>query len=575
MTADKTESIDSKKSETDVLARPSWFQSIWFSPVDLAGEFLDLCAYWRQSRQWRSVLALLPVILFFLTIGLFVAIGKFSDPNVKANWYADQANKEIELANENQNKAENSETQKSDDDSKRLPVLVDMMFRRVLQLNQNNKFAKFYVANQMARYGSRGSARQIMEGLATTQSTGFAKAHTWLAADLIERGQKGEPIDIETLKYHLKRGTVGKDIPPSLLLVYSQLLQQENKTAESQEFLKRAAEYDPRLLLSSVAVYMQNGLPVQARATADLLVERVKDKSGQLNEDNTVIAAQAYVLTNRLDNALEGLLKGYKQFPTSPKIARALSDAFRLKFRSSLVRENSQIQINMEFLDLAVSLDPSNVLIQEELNALSQLGIGQNEATTETLRLRIATSGTSYVARLLLADAALRRGDLAAASNDYEVILAALPGMTLALNNLAMLYTKTEPPRLTESLQLIDRAIASTPGVSEFHDSRGSVLELLNRTEESVECYLQALSMSPQRVSTLEKLITSYEKLGKADQVDIQRAKLAEVRQQIEEQRIKTQAAIDQREQAKQPSQPREDNTPEAGDSSDTVSKDK
>ena len=549
MTVKKSTSGD---SGADTLARPSWFQSIWFSPVDLAGEFLDLCSHWRQSRRWRSIWAMVPVLLFFLTLGSFVAVGKFSDSVIKANWYADRANKEIELADENRAKAEaeNSDTQKSDEGTKRLPVLVDMMFRRVLQLNQNNKYAKFYVASQMVRYGSRGSARQIMEQLATTKSTGFAKAHTWLAMDLIERGQKGESIDIDTLKYHLKRGTVGNDIPPALLLVYSQLLQQENKTAESQEFLKRAAEYDPKLLLSAVAVYMQNGLPVQARSTADLLIERIKDKKGGLDEENTVLAAQALVLTNRLDDALEGLQKGFKRFPMSAKISRALSDAFRLKFRTSLVRANNQVQVNLEFLDFAVSLDPTNVLIQEELSSLVQLGIGQNADSTETLRLRIATSGTSYIARLLLADAAFRRGDLAAAVNDYEVVLAELPSMTLALNKLAMLYTNSAPPRLTESLQLIDRAIAITPSVSEFHDSRGTILASLNRTEESVDCFLQVLSTSPQRVSTREKLIESYEKLGQKENVEIEKAKLIEVQLQLEEQRVKMQAALEQREQS-------------------------
>jgi len=567
--------MDSADSEVDTLVRPSWFQWIWFSPVDLAGEFLDLCSHWRQSRRWRSIWALIPVMLFFLTLGSIVAVGKFSESNVKVNWYADRANREIELANENQAKDENSDTEKSTEGTKRLPVLVDMLFRRVLQLNQNNKFAKFYVASQMVRYGSRGSARQIMEQLATTNSTGFTKAHTWLAMDLIERGQKGEPIDIDTLKYHLKRGAVGKDIPPVLLLVYSQLLQQENKTAESQEFLKRAAEYDPKLLLNAVAVYTQNGLPVQARATADLLIERIKDKTGELDEANTVLAAQAFVLTNRLDDALEGLRKGFKRFPMSAKISRALSDAYRLKFRTSLVRTNNQIQVNLEFLDFAVSLDPTNVLIQEELNGLAQLGIGQNAESTETLRLRIATSGTSYVARLLLAEAAFRRGDLAAAVNDYEVILAELPSMTLALNNLAMLYTKSEPSRLTESLQLIDRAIAITPSVSEFHDSRGSILASLNRTEESVECYLQALSTSPQRVSTREKLIASYEQLGQKENVEIEKAKLIGVQQQLEEQRVKMQAALEQREQSMKPKVGAEQKAPAADDSSNDVNEPK
>ena len=568
MTVNPKEPRNSADSEKDLLPRSHWFQQIWLSPVDLAGEVLDFCNYWRRSRRWRPVLALLPILLVLLTLGSFVAVGKLSDRNVKANWYADRANKEIVLDNENQIKAEKSDTQESDGQSKRLPVLVDMLFRRVLQLNQNNTFARYYVASQMVRYGSLGSARQIMEGLAPTKSTGFTKAHTWLAMDLVQRSQKGEAINIDTLKYHLKRGTVGKDIPPALLLVYSQLLQQENKTAESQEFLKRAAEYDPKVLLNSIADYVRNELPVQARATADLLVERIKDKSGELSEDNTLLAANAYVLTNRLDNALEGLQKGLKRFPSSPTIARALSNAYRLKFRTSLVRGNSKVQVNLEYLDVAVSLDPANVLIQEELDALAQLGIGQTDETMETLRNRIATSGTSYVARMLLAQAALRRGDLDAASNEYEVILAELPKMALALNNLAMLYTQTKPPRLTESLQLIDRAIAVAPSVSEFHESRGSTLAALNRTEESVECYLQSLSISPQRVSTREKLIASYQQLGQADQADNQRAKLVDIQKQIEEQRVKMQADIEQRERSMKPKEPTEEKTTTTDDTS-------
>ena len=225
---------------------------------------------------------MLPVIFLVLTLGSFVASGKLVSNETKVMWYADRANEEIALANEAKIDAESAEQPKSEELLKRSTERIDMLFRRVLQLNKENKFAKFYVANQMTRYGNRGSARQIMESLAPTQYTGYPKAHTWLAADLIERGQKGEAINVETLKYHLKRGTAGEDVSPALLLVYSQLLQQENKTAEAQEFLKRAAQFDPKLLLTSIAVYNQNGLPLQAKATADMLVEKIKDKKGTL-----------------------------------------------------------------------------------------------------------------------------------------------------------------------------------------------------------------------------------------------------------------------------------------------------
>ena len=466
----------------------TWIHSFWMSPVDLAGEFLDLYSFWRRTRRWRDVLVVLPVLFIALVFGSFVAVGKLASSEKKVVWYADRANEEIKLADEAKTDSEPVAPAMPDESAKRMTDRIDMLYRRVLQLNQNNAFAKFYVANQMTRYGSRGSARQIMESLAPADRNGFQKAHAWLASDLIDRGQRGESIDVDILKQHLKRATASEDVSPGLLLVYSQLLQQENKTAESQEFLKRAAKFDPKLLLTSIAIYNQNGQANQAKATADMLVERVsvKDKKGDDAEDRVVLAAQAYALTNRIDNALEVLQSGLRQMPQSPKLLRALSDAFRYKFRSSFVRSGKNVQVNLELLNAAIALDPTNIAIQEDLNTLRQLGVGSTDSTVEALRVQIATSGTSFVARLILADSSFRRGDLASAINDYEVVLAELPQMTLALNNLAMLHASSVPPKLDESLKLIDRAIEISPTVSEFHDSRGDILVLLKRREDAI-----------------------------------------------------------------------------------------
>ena len=549
--------IFKKKNKIDLNMDPhepnrvsTWFHSIWISPVDLAGEFLDLCAFWRKTRNWRKVLAMLPVFLLVVTLGSFVAVGKLYDPFAKATWYLERANKELELATSEKTDSASADQATNGESTTRLPEVVDMLFRRVLQLNQNNIYARYYVANQMTRYGSLGSARQIMESLAPTQRGGFPKAHAWLALDLIGRRQKGAEIDVETLKHHLKRGTTGEDVSPVLLLVYSQLLQQENKTAESQEFLKRAAKFDPKLLLTAIEVYNRNSQTAQARDTANLLIERVKDLKGEDVEDKIVLAAQAYLLTNRIDNALEVLQTGLKRLPMSLKLARALSDAFRLKFHASSVLSDKEVQIKLDFLDAAIALDPTNIAIQGELSALVQLGIMNSDESIDALRVQIATRGTSFIARMLLAESSFRRGNIASAINDYEVILAELPRMTLALNNLAMLFTKAVPPRLEESLELIDRAISISPSVSEFHDSRGDILMALKRKSDSIASYELALEMSPQRIQTREKLIAVYEELSQTEKARLHRDKLAEIQQLMEEQRAKMESVVEQQKQS-------------------------
>ncbi len=544
------------EEELDAKIKTSWIQRFRMSPVDLAGEFLDLFSCWRQSRRWTSVLMILPVALVAIIMGSLVAVGKLSDPNAKAAWYAERAMKEIELAKAAELEKATASKESTGTASKQLPEFVDMLFRRVLQINQNNKFARFYVAAQMDRYGSRGSARQIMESLATTKTTGYTKAHTWLAMDLVERAQKGEAINLETLKYHLKRGTSGDEVPPSLLLIYSQLLQQENKTAESQEFLKRAAEFEPKLLLNAIAVYNQNSLSVQARATADMLVEKIKNKIDENDGENIVLTSQALMLTNRIDEAMEVLQKGSKRFPNSSKLARELSNAYRIKFRATAVRLSDKVNVNLDFLNAAIVIDPTNINVQEELMLLSKLGIWQNEAIIDTLRARIATTGTSYVARLLLAETAYGRGKLEDAINEYEVVLAELPRMTLALNNLAMMYTQLTPPKLDEAMSLIDRAIEAEPKVAEFHDSRGDILVLQKRKEDAIESYLLALASSPERVETREKLIAVYEDTDQKEKADFERGRLEIVKKALEEQRSRAEQAAKQREQNVQPPPP-------------------
>jgi tetratricopeptide (TPR) repeat protein len=541
------------EDELGAQIKTSWFQWFRFSPVDLAGELLDLFSYWRQSRRWTSVLMMLPVALIAIIMGSLVAVGKLSDPNAKAAWYAERAMKEIELAKAAESEKDTASKDSTGIASKQLPELVDMLFRRVLQINQNNKFARFYVAAQMDRYGSRGSARQIMESLATTKTTGYTKAHTWLAIDLVERAQQGEAINIETLKYHLKRGTSGDEVPPSLLLIYSQLLQQENKTAESQEFLKRAAEFEPKLLLNAIAVYNQNSLSVQARATADMLVEKIKNKLEDNDGENVVLTSQALVLTNRIDEAIEVLQKASKRFPNSSKIAREYSNAYRFKFRATAVRLSDKINVNLDLLNAAIAIDPTNTSVQEELMLLSRLGIWQDESIIDSLRARIATTGTSYIARLLLAETAFSNGKLEDAINEYEVILAELPRMTLALNNLAMMYTQLKPPKIDEAMKLINRAIEAAPNVAEFYDSRGDIFVLQKRKEDAIESYLLALKNSPERVETREKLIATYEDAEQKDNADIERERLEIVKKALDELRARATQAAKQREQSVQP----------------------
>lgn len=531
------------------------WSTFWsLSSVEIAGQVWDLASNWRGTRRWGAIFACLPFLLVAATGLVLVGVGKLNDARDLANWYANLADQEIKLSTDKSKEEKEAEKQANSDDSQaelqERSNYIDLVFRRVLQLNQSNKRAMFHVAAQMARYGKTAVARKIMEGLAPPSHSGFELAHTWLAGDMFERSQKGEVVDVEVLKHHLKIATLDENVSPMLLVVYSHLLQRDEQISEAEQVLRRAAKFDPQLLLNSILIYNRNGLTNQAKAAADLLVETVKEKlTGKEAEENAILTARAYVLTNRIDDGINVLQSAFVGNQKSMRLRRALSDGYRIKFRASSTRLDSQVRVNLDFLNAAIVYDPTNIAIQEELNFVSSLSEQDMEKAINALRAQIAMAGTSYAARLLVAQACFRQNQIDKAVNEYEIVLAELPGMTLVINNLAMMYTMLEPKRLAEALLLIDRAIAISPSFAEFHDTRGEILVAMNRGPEAIAEYQSALESEPERLKTREKLATLLELSGQPEQAAQQRAKLEEVQSAIQKRLEAAQAG----QQAKQP----------------------
>ena len=565
-----------------------WFK---FSPVEVAGDLLDLYANWIFSRKWRYAFTMIPVLLLVFGFGTIVCVGKLVDDKSKVRWYIEEADKQTKIAAEEMaRKAEtdagvagaeksspagsssNSESkpdQSGDAQSasigdKRTAIeraeYVDLLFRRVLQLEKSNKQALYYVALQMSRFGKTSAARQIMESLAPVRFSGFDMAHSWLAMDMIQRNQQGQPINPEQLKHHLRHCTNRDDVNPLLLVVYAQLLQRDDQISQAEQVLKRAAKFDPSVLLGSIAIYNRNGMVGQARAAADLIYESLKDKfAGDQGDKNIIVSAQGFAQTGRLDQTIDLLKTGVAQRPTSVALRRALSDAYRLKFRQTAAAAQGQVKVNLDLLNFAIVVDPTNIAVQEELSMLSIATSGKNSAVLDSLRVQIAVGGTSFSARLLLAEYAFKTQDFDSAIKQYEVVLAELPNMTLAINNLAMIFTLLETPRLPEALEMIQRAVTIAPDFPEFLDSQGDIFEAAGKTQEAIESYEKALVQGAGRVQTREKLIALLDKQGETDKATQQRELLLKVKALIEEQRQKMEAARNQ--QATQPTAPPDSNS--------------
>jgi len=243
--------------------------------------------------------------------------------------------------------------------------------------------------------------------------------------------------------------------------------------------------------------------------------------------------ARAFQLTNRPDESIPFLQNELRKNQSEPQLRRCLSDAFRLKFRMSLNNENGKGQVVIDFLNAAIVADPTNLDIQSELAILRELGISRGEANLRNLRTLIAQKGASHTARLLLAEAGLMNQEYANSLAHYEVVLSDLPNMVIALNNAAMICIKIDNPNLDRARGYISRALAVAPGSSELLDSQGDIEAAAKNFDKAKESYIEALTKSPERLTTREKLVSIYVDAGNEEEAQKQREMLKLVQERL------------------------------------------
>lgn len=546
----------SPETEATPSRKPVRFRTIRYlsslSPMELVQELSDFMWAWYTTRNWKAILAIVPPLLLLATLGGFVLAGRLRSKESLKAWYRQQASEAVGLQLDGTPTENSEELQKE-----RTPeeeARIDLLFKRILQLGDDNQEARYFVAVHNLRQGKVAVARSIMESLAPADASGLDLAHAWLAEDMYRRSVQGEAINPVVIKHHLKNSLENPRIKyePLLFVLYAKLLEQDNDIDGAARILTRASEQEPKLQLEPILLYARRGLGNQAIVAADALIARLTTKTTdpRVSEEDRISAylniARAYQITNRVDETIPVLQKGLSIAPNQSDLRRTLSDTYRIKFRMSMSSAQGRGQASMDTLNAAIAADPTNIAIQSELSLLSQLGIASTEANREELIKLIARQGASTTVRMLLAESAFGRGDYSAAINDYELVLADLPNMTIALNNLAMLYTKTDPPSLDKAKETIDRAIALSPDVAEFLDTKGDVESATGNANAAIEAYTKALERSPERLQTRDKLIAIYERENRTDEAQKQKELRAQVEARIkaiQEQMAKTQAA--------------------------------
>ncbi len=544
-----------------------------FDPVNMVSDVWDAFDMWRGTRRWGPILMMIPGALLLLSVCGVAAANAIFGTNPIMKSYATKA-AEVDplkdgfgvkkdkpkdktdaggglLTDENTADDERDEllseaekAAKAQEEAKD-GQFADLLYRRILQLQNDNKNAKYRVANAMGRRGNMDQARAMIKSLAPSDGVGYPYAHAWLAFDLYNRLAMQERMDMVEFKneftHHVIAASEAQIAEPDwakVLSLYATFLlsdKSDKDHGEAINMLQRAANLDPTFLIRLSEVYRVKGQNIQSRDAADSAVARFKERLGKRDEldSDRIMVARAYVMSNKFDDAIKVLQEGFKIRSDRPKLRRALSDVYRTMFRAQVVRAENGYKANLGLLNMALTTDPTNPAVGEEIMWLQNLGVTVSEAMIQSLREQLASGGASAVTHLLLGNAYFNQKNLEKAIQHWELALRTDPKMVLALNNLAVAYSQLDKPIFDQAVQLIDQAIDLSSGDPEFYDSKGEILFRAEKYVESIAAYEKALQRAPARIGTREKLIESYQKAGMTDMVDAQLNAIGRIRDEL------------------------------------------
>jgi tetratricopeptide (TPR) repeat protein len=534
---DSTEKKESQIDDHEIaIERIQRARNLWYlNPTDFIAKFWEFLSLWWESRNWKSISVIVPPLILLFGLSGLVLIGKLRSKDSLQAWYQDQA---VALVNQLvKSRKEGSEPHAQD------VAKVELLLKRVLQLGNENIESRFFVAQQNLALGRLDVARRMIERISPGDRPGLPLGHVWMAKDLLTRASKGEPVSADVLKHHLQHSLekLGQNVDAELYMIYASMLDRDNKTSDAARYLTKAGEVEPSLQLKVIEYFLQRNLPNQAKGSADNLIDKLsealkqKDRNEQDKARDVVLVARAYTLTGRIEESIAILNNHSPNQYNRAEWRRCMSDNYRTSFRKSIVKSDQSVQVNLNYLNAAIAADPTNLSVQTDLALLHELGIASTPERRQSLVTLIAQEGNSIVPKLMLAQSAFFNEDLQGAISYYELILAELPELTLALNNVAALYSRITPANLERATELIDKALQISPRVSDFHDTKGDIDVKAGRSSEAVKNYLLALELDPERRDTRQKLIQQYLSTGNEEEA----AKQKELVERWEQERQK------------------------------------
>ncbi len=544
--------------------------------MSLAGFAFD----WMLTREWKRILFCTAPVFLMGGVALAVSTGRGLDRARLAQWYielgdqeitdweqnwapvAGEAAQSVELTSSPASTASDSQTSNVDEpvdadktagaaanggteeeNVSQVSRFAEVLFRRVQMLVPSDR-SQFVIAATLAQQGALEQSKEMLRRVAPDSRQGYVPAHALLAQLLLiemQQTNNADPAIRDLLKHHIAQCKDWDRVPQSLLRAGSDLNMLDGNQTEALILLARSAEHNPEdnFVLAMRAKETNNERVFQQSwpKAAEHLNEQLRQTP--TDSDLRLRLAQTYAVAGKLDEA-EKVLREATDASTNAEIKRGHSRLYMIRYEQSKKVVNGRISVNLEFLDVAMRIDPTNPLIAEEVAKLVRLqGPRPSEELIEHLQASLVTGSATAVTHAALAELRLARQEFELALPHLEQVVNRMPNAPDSLNNLAYVLADRYPTRREEALGYATRAIAASAAEPnpDFYDTLGFVLLKLDRDKEAVTAIETAIQLAPRRVDFHERVAVVYQKLNDPTMSSLH-LKRVEVLRQEELQRI-------------------------------------
>ncbi len=531
--------------------------------VNIVGFLTD----WAISREWSRIgVSCVPMFFLAFMVSL-VFLGSRMDARVLSNRYLKLGEEEVAEWEASWSGRKGEDKEKGDQPTqasvespkseasgarKELSRFAEVLFKRVQLLEPNDR-SQFIIAATMAQRGATGSARRMLQKIAPDDRPGYGPAHAFIVESLLRdvfRLIRQAPDQVtpelkRLVRHHLEQAIKWDNVPEFVVVGGSEFLWALGERDAALRMAERASEISPSLHLfaAKLAAIAQsqinpNGTPVSPIAERILKHSATKAKeyyTAKVEENRSDVKyrlalAECLALNGGLQEAETVLLEG-KQYKDAPEYNFALSEVYRQKFRKSIKQDAGQMTGDIQLLEVALKLDPTNSLVAEEIARLARVnGPAPSPQLIEALQEFLAHGKATAVTHALISDLYLLKQDFKQALPHLEQVVTRLPTSAQYMNNLAFVLVEEDPKRMDEALQLAKNAVKYAPGVADYHDTLAKVLIAMGKHREAIAALENAISLQANRLDFHENLAKEYQAIGDDRMHQLHQKRVEEIR---------------------------------------------